>query len=669
MSIFTNFLNLYNKDIIENPFDFNFENLSIESLITKNIPVSYDSDLNPISYWNDLKWDFSYTTDKRKKMFLDLKQYKNKLSKNLFEEFKYVLYSLYIDKSAYSTKTEAAVIGTSLITFFSLLNNEKINSITKLNNNILIIKLLENIKGVYSAGTLKAKLLHLRDYEKLNLPSLPVSFGFNQKKRVFLKNTLCLESLSQKYANQKKLDKEQTLYIPNKIHSEIVNNAINVINENYSLLNNISLFLEDDYLAFEEARIIAEKNDAQNLIKHKLKDKIKNIRKSPQNNILSINDLVKKHKLPKRLSNYTLIKDECRLIATSSFILILTFSGMRNDELLQIKNNGYKELNTEPALHIIRTFENKISGGQVVDYITSPIIKKVFKSLNKISDLSRKYGQDTNKDNLFLNEKSQKLLSYYDKSQMNKNLKWFVNKFDIKVDKESFKEHQLINGKLNNDIKIGENWKLSSHQFRRTLIVNFVSHNLSSINEVKQQVKHMYSTMTEYYANNSQLAAQMQLKPIDSMVAEIEKEKLEENVRQYKDFYYGNDTLSGVKGKKIIKERHIAEILSEEDIKLMFTTGAYKLTKSTYGYCTKGDMCDKSGIADPSFCGMSCETMIITRKNALEWEKLYKRNNKLLLNDSNLLCYNGVNLDGAITMMKNQNEVAKKILKEFGMEI
>jgi len=669
MSIFKTFKNLAIKEDSENNFDLKFEDLQIQELINVNPPVSVDKNSNVVSFWNDKKWDFSYTTDKRKKAFFDLTIYENKLNTELFEEFKYIVYSLYVNKSIASTKTEISIIGSSLITFFELLDSENMKTIKDLEDTIVINKLLNKISGVFSASTLKTKLIYLRDFENLHLDTLKVDFGFNQKKRVFSKDTLSIEGISQKYANQKKLEKEQTLFIPNNIHSLIVDSAINVINNNYKTLNKISAFLEEDYLAFEESRKIAEENDKDNLIKHKLKDKIKAIRNSPSNNIPSISDLIIKHKLPKRLNNYTKVKDECRLIATSSFILLLTFSGMRNDELQQIKIDGYKEINTTPKLHIIRTFENKISGGQVVDYITSPIIKKVFESLKAISELSRKYGNDPLKDNLFLNERDQKLLSYYDKSQMNKNLKWFINKFNILVDKESFKEHQLINGAMNEHIKIGEPWKLGSHQFRRTLIVNFVSHNLSSLNEVKQQVKHMYATMTEYYANNSQLASHFNLRQIDSMVDEIQKERVDNNVRSYKELYYGNDNLSGRKGESILKERMVADVLSDEDIKLMFETGAYKLTKSTYGYCTKGDMCDKSGIADPSFCGMNCETMIITRESAMEWKKLYERNKKLLSQNDKFLCYNGINLDGAITMMKNQNIVAQKILKEFDIEV
>lgn len=664
MSIFQSFKiekNINYKSPIE------FENIKLSELKTINPAVSYN-EFNPVSYWNDDKWDFSYTTDKSNKYIIDFLQYKDKISSNLYEEFKYIVYSLYISKSIYSTRTKAAGIASSLFILFDLLNKEGFNSIKALENRAVLNKILNKINGMLSFSTLKSKLNYLRDFENLNLKEFLVDFGFNSKKRIFTDNKLSMDNLAKMYANQRKIDKEQTLFIPNKIHSEIVFNAINVINMNYNILNNISNFLEDEYLTFINVNNLINKNNEE-IDKSKIKRKIRTLRNSKNNDIKSISELIIKHNLPKRLNTYNKIKEECRLIATSSFILILTFSGMRNDELLEIKKDGYFEINTEPKLHFIRTFENKISGGQIVDYITSPIIKKVFDSLNAIQKVTRKYGEDTNKENLFLKEKNQKLFSYYDKSLMNKNLKWFVNKFNITVDSESFKEHQLINGKLRNEIKVGENWHLSAHQFRRTLIVNFVAHNLSTINEVKQQVKHMYATMTEYYAKNSQLASQFKLRQIDSMVIDIQKEQIEENVRKYKDFYYGNDILAGKKGESIIQERVIADVLSDDDIRLMFKTGAYKLTKSTYGYCTKGNACDKSGIADPSFCGMNCNTMIITRENAFEWKKLYERNEKLLSNNKDFLCYNGVNLEGAITMMKNQNLVAKKILISFGIEV
>ena len=86
------------------------------------------------------------------------------------------------------------------------------------------------------------------------------------------------------------------------------------------------------------------------------------------------------------------------------------------------------------------------------------------------------------------------------------------------------------------------------------------------------------------------------------------------------------------------------------------------MTSTLFGFCTKGNLCDKGHIVDPTFCGARCETMIITKENALEWEKLYKRNLSLL--KSKVMA----GFEGTETMMEAQNSVAIKIMKSFNIK-
>jgi len=332
MSIFKAFKNLQIKN--ENKSEIDFEDIKINELKIINPVVSYEK-LIPLSYWNDIKWDFSLTTNKRKRTIVNFENYKNKLSDNLFEEFKYVVYSLYVSKIIYSTRVEAAAIASSIFIFFELLNKEGLLSIKELEKNGVLNDLLKKIDGVFSFSTLTTKLNYIKDFENLNLKSFNINFGFNNRNRIFNHNKLSIDFLAKKYANQKKIEKEQTLFIPNKIHSKIVFNAIEVINRNYNLLDKISLFLEEEYLTYLNTTNLLD--NFKDLEKKQIKSKIRNLRKNKINNISSINDLISKQNFPKRLDNYDKIKEECRLIATSSFILILTFSGMRNNELLEIK--------------------------------------------------------------------------------------------------------------------------------------------------------------------------------------------------------------------------------------------------------------------------------------------------------------------------------------------
>lgn len=647
-----------------------FEDLTIEEIDKLNPVVSTDLSGNVVSRWLDETWDFSYyeTKLKKNKSSVDFFNYNYRTSEKLLKEFKLILLlSFYRVFNKTLVSNNIIKISSSIFIFFEEMNNENISSIKELSDKQTFLSLLNKINGRFSISTLKSKLVNLRSAELLNIKNLTFTLNLTHKKRVINDDGFNIDNLAEKYCNPSYKDPKQTLFIPNNIHSKIVSNAIDVINKNIDIIDNISTFIDEEYKSYEKAAQIATNNN-KGLSRFELTDKIISIRKS-NNEIFTSQELLLKNKLNALFKNFTEVRNECRLIATSCFILISTFSGMRSEEVLNIKKDGYKKVNSEPELHIIRSFETKVSGGQIVDYITSPIIKDVFKALIAIQKPTVDNDPKLkNNDFLFVSSKHQKLFSYSDKSQMRKNFAWFVNKFNITVDNDSYNEHKLLNSGLHENVKLGEEWPLKSHQFRRTLIVNFVSHNLSSIEAVKQQVKHMYSTMTEYYAKNAQLAKQLNFKQSQSIISDIDEEILNSNVIKYKEFYYSDNKLTGLKGEEILKQRNVIDVLSDDDIKLMFKRGAYKLTRSTYGYCTKGDICDKNGIADPTFCGASCDTMIITYENALEWKKLYQRNQKLLGNQEKYLIYGGLKMDGALTMMNNQNIVAQKIMNKFNLE-
>lgn len=60
--------------------------------------------------------------------------------------------------------------------------------------------------------------------------------------------------------------------------------------------------------------------------------------------------------------------------------------------------------------------------------------------------------------------------------------------------------------------------------------------------------------------------------------------------------------------------------------------------------------------------------MIITLDNALEWQKMYNRNRKLM-NNKHLLMVNGLSIEGTETLLQSQMEVAKKIMKSFNLDL
>lgn len=635
-------------------------NSSIEDINRINPAILFGQENQVISYWNDEEWDFSFEKDKHKENGMNAifkrSDYKD-LEKSYFDELKNLILIVYIKK--YDSDKYVTVFkkkASRLAVFMRQVQKLKFSTIKELNEELNFIEVLKNIKGLYTWRTLESMLNVLREVSETDIPNFKLQINFAVKQTRSTKNSLSVKDMAIKYSKTESDFVDQTLYIPYNLHSRLVSNCIDDINNKSKYLDNMMSFLEDDYLLYEG---IKDKYSIRNVSTPSSKKKIK--RKK--------NGLVKELLLKYDLNQFESaieIQKEIRILSTSCIILLLSFSGMRINEMFNIKIDGFNIINSEPKMYVIRSFETKITGGQVVDYVTSPIIKDVFEVLNKIHLLTKKYDNSANKDNLFTSSKHQKLIGYGNILNVSFNLKEYAKNIGLFVSKEDIKESELING-YRDYIKEGEIWPLSSHQFRRTLIVNFVSHRLGSINAVKQQVKHMFASMTEYYAKNSNLAESFDLKVVKEISESIENELLEEGVRQYKNIYYSNDILAGEKGREIMSNRDFTNILSDDEIKQLFKTGLYKLSKSLYGYCTKGNLCDKKEAIDPTFCGAKCNTMIITKDTALNWKKLYIKNKKLLESSSNLII-GGIALSSAKTTMQSQNEIAKKIMNSFNID-
>lgn len=627
---------------------------SLEYYNRYNIPISFDLEGNIISFWNDKNWKF--LSSKEKNYILNIGDY-NDLNENLFNEIK--LLTLYIYYIKYKKNYDSKFIRAELTQLYNIIkecNNLEYSSVLELNEDFKLIQVLENIKGRYAFRTLQACLVTLQLANKLNNPNLPLNINFVEKIRKLNKGSLKIKDLAKKYSITKNDYVDQTLYIPNKIQSKLINECIKNIEEKRHNLTNIMNCLEEDYLLYEKAKkdfninkiSIATATMKSNMRRKKLKE---------------VQNLLIKHNIS-HFQSISEAQKEIKLLATSCSILMLNFSGMRINELCKIKTDGFKVVNSEPKLYILRSYETKISGGQIADYITSPIIKDCIDILKEIHAFAAKYDDSIDPSNLFVTSKHHKLLTYGRADSIGEHINDFAKNLNLVIDMEDLKESELLNGPRDY-IKVGEIWPLASHQFRRTLIVNFVSHRLGTINAVKQQVKHMYATMTEYYAKNSQLALTFNLNVVKEIYDNIEEELLNEGVRQYKKFYYSEEPLAGIKGKEIMEKRQNIKVLSDNEIKQLFKSGLYKISKSMYGYCTKGNLCDKKEAIDPTFCGASCSTMIITKENANNWQKLYFRNKKLLENDFNI---GGIPMSAAKTTMQSQNEVAKGIMDKFNMK-
>lgn len=638
--------------------------LSIDEITALNPVVTYDFNNNPVSRFNDNTWDYSYYQSANVNGSVGKRASFPDIRPSLCNEFKYVTLHLFInDEDRYDNGGRYTSFINTTKPAYKALNELGYDTIEVLSKGIIFYRFLANFNGKYKSSTLESIIGGIKKISNTAIKGVNLSLNIDGGKSPYGDKSNNIESLARQYAGDDESE-DQSLYIPSNIHSKLITNAFDIIRDAEGRIDALKGYYEESYKVHLKRLGIAKQRHPS-----KTSREIGSIAANIKNkDILTNDELAQKYGLMdlkddgnnivRSISNYS------SLIAASCYIILASFTGMRHNELMNVRVNGFNKLSINGMeLSFIRSYETKISGGEYVDYITSPISEKAINILKKLHEPAKKYVPDLEgSDFLFVACSSKKLPSYQHLNSITRILNTFVEHFNIRATSDDVKQFRLFNTETGTDIGVGTLWKASTHQFRRTLVVNFLTHDIVGINEVKQQVKHMYAWMTEYYGKNSDLALALKMKKSKEFQDSIQEELVDINANLYKRFHYSDEHLAGKKGQEIETERGNVEVMTDEQIRIIVKTGMFKVTRTPYGYCTKGDQCDKNDVVDPTFCGAKCETMIITIENARVWQKLYNRNVKLL----GSLALEGFH--GAETMMKAQNTVAGRIMDSFNLD-
>lgn len=125
-------------------------------------------------------------------------------------------------------------------------------SITELNDDLKFIQLMEKMKGKYAFRTLSGWLLNLQSGNRINNPHFLLKINLVEKINKINKVGFIVKELAKKYSISQNEQVNQTLYIPIKIQSKLINECIKVIEEKRHNLTNIMNCLEEDYLLYEK---------------------------------------------------------------------------------------------------------------------------------------------------------------------------------------------------------------------------------------------------------------------------------------------------------------------------------------------------------------------------------------------------------------------------------
>ncbi|EHH2454096.1 hypothetical protein RRJ90_002133 [Vibrio parahaemolyticus] len=436
-------------------------------------------------------------------------------------------------------------------------------------------------------------------------------------------------------------DSQQTFVIPERLCHAIYGKAIALIEEalpHAQLLADTESALQDNYIAGKKVldRKIQQgfnytfANDDGSIDSSKYARAISdNLPHEPRSFILPLVD-----KLPNiPLNNAIEFQRYLGQLITASYIVCGGFSGMRDSELDKLTPNSYYNDTLSGRVHHMLQSHTFKLGEKRETWVTAASSKTAIDLMTVLTKRWRSeitYPDEKYANSLWVNQGARsvppKLITKW-----NERLQRFCKQFDFIVTKEDYQECLTSNPRSLNKVKeiviIGKPWPMSTHQFRRTLAFYCVKNRLGTLVALKQQFKHLYLSMTEWYTNGGKLASLHDLKVDTQIQQALEEINAETTANKIFKQWHSDETLSGTHGKAIMKMRgDVPTIYSSWDvIYKAVKEGKLTLHGSMHSYCKSGYDCDMDGIVMPQFC-VDCGSgsSIVDEEQARWWQKKHR---------------------------------------------
>lgn len=195
----------------------------------------------------------------------------------------------------------------------------------------------------------------------------------------------------------------------------------------------------------------------------------------------------------------------------------------------------------------------------------------------------------------------------------------FLSRIDMTISEESLEELEFIDldraWRTEEDFSIGQQWRLTTHQFRRSLALYASRSGLVSLPALRHQLRHITNEMSLYYSKGASFAKN--ILDLDSVhfsgayqLAQIESAHL-----AYVKNVLGSDKrLFGAHGRKVErnKEKNMTEIsLDRKKTLSTFKKGLIAYTDTPFGGCTEVSPCEKKATYSLTSC-IGCDKSVIT---------------------------------------------------------
>lgn len=600
--------------------------------------------------------------------------------KELLYEIKLICYGWLFTKNLQcSTPTKVStIIGrvSGLKMSYRFLVENNLQSITRISEPDIWAKYLMFLERQNkSAGTLVHIFCALQQAQML-LPWMELDYQ---------EMTFSPTHLSKKICRSEATEREQTLAIPQEIADKLLQHAVNLVEtawEHRDSLGETERRLQENYqLGEQEVRnkILSGRwkwlsaEEGKTGYKHDFAKEANYLSPYKASDIIA-EMLFNYPEYPTGANGIWWNLHRANLMA-ACFTCCAAFSGMRESELFELTQDSYyNAVYNGRTFHFLKAKTHKM-GEKHTEWVVAPAVKKVIELVSALTAHLRSIllqNAKTHRETelakcLWLSQGQRstppKRISCW--SMRLTNYSKYVGAIISEKDHaECLDSNPNSTERVKKFVHVGKHWALSPHQFRRTLAFFTIKNRLGNAIAIKQQFKHLYLQMSEWYCEGgipSRLQDVEADQELQKMIDTIGNEQI---THKYWSWLHGKDTLSGSHGKDILKLRDELPVIysSWESLYKLVKEKRLTLHGTLHSYCKNGYNCDMGGVINPAFC-VDCGShgSIIDSEQAIWWKN--KHDTMILY-----LAENPNRSTAIYTHCLTQIRAAEKVMADFAIE-
>ncbi len=603
------------------------------------IPVMIDQNGHVLNHFGDQTWDVTHYVDvkivsKKRASFTHL------TTTPLLQEQKLLAF---LGLFAVGTLRQGAMIKTTtflernlnLTQVYKYLETINADSICILNHPIQFSRFCEYLKSLRMSGPYIAKLLVALNWIESVKNEIPI--------KLLLPRTTTITELGRQLGCPTKLQSEQFYAIPSRLMQLIYSKAIEYIDTYYPIRQTLLNIHTEQQENYEIGKTVVDRkiktgqwNWLTSSSPH-YKAEISKAKPQRPTDILQsyASNIEEKGLIPLKIKEFEWLYSHLLMCC---FLVCGAFSGMRRSELYGLHSDSFKTLKLkEQTFYSLQSKHSKMTPAvpEKAEWLTSPIAGKAIELASDLTQnmriqlmLSNDRLDNERASSIWLVQKIRgKTPNIFTGPPFVTHYKRLVEEAGAIINEQDYEEFKLLNPNLNihaytQKIIIGKPWALTTHQLRRTFAVFGKRHNLLSDVAIKQQYKHLYLPMAQWYSEGG-VAAKVKHVKVDSelnnLLREVDREVTTQLLFQW---YNSDDKLFGKKGLDVVKDRQNTAVKysSWDALYAQVSAGRVSIAGTLHSYCMAGYECRMEKVVSPTNC-FNCENVVIDEEKAQAWQK------------------------------------------------